>query len=164
MATLRIQQYEIFVPAKTMFLDTCVLFAAYFPEDSNHEHARDFMLQETPFLVPYVVLSEAWGLLVGSRKRRDCGVSMINSLRERPNIQFVPVWSGLLNNSRDLCAQYQIDLVDAFLMCMSSFFTTELSLKSPIPIATYDTRDFCRCYRALRFGYFDVKEGAPFDN
>jgi predicted nucleic acid-binding protein len=143
-----------------MFLDTCVLFAAYCPEDAFHQDAKDFMLQEDPFLVPYVVLGEAWGLLVGSRKRLDCGIRMINELRERPNTQFVPVWTSLLNDSRDLCTRHRIDLVDAFLMCMSSFFMETLKLKSPIPIATYDTRDFCRCYSALRFGCFDIKERA----
>jgi predicted nucleic acid-binding protein len=158
MATLTIQQCEIFVPARTMLLDSCVLIGAYHPEDQYHEDAMDFMLQDEPFLVPYVVLGEAWGMLVGSRKRLEYGIKMINSLRERPNTQFVPVWSDLLNKSRDLCAKHRIDLVDASLMCLSSFLRKTLKLKSPIPIATYDTRDFCRCHSALPFGCFDMKE------
>ena len=158
MAILTIQQCEILVPARTMLLDSCVLIGAYHPEDQYHEDAMEFMLQDEPFLVPYFVLGEAWGMLVGSRKKLECGIKMINSLRERPNTQFVPVPSGLLNESRGLCAKYHIDLVDAFLMCMSSFFKKTLKLKSPIPIATYDTRDFCRCYSTLPFGCFDIKE------
>lgn len=158
MAVLTISQCEISVPSGTMFLDTCVLIAAYCPADQYHGDAEDFLLQETPFLVPYVVLAEAWGLLVGSRKQLALGVRMIESLKSRPNVQFVPIPSGLLDQSHRLCDNYAIDLVDAFLICIASFSKRVLKLKKPIPIATYDTRDFCKCYNRLPFGCFDVRD------
>jgi predicted nucleic acid-binding protein len=158
MATLTIDRYDIFLPPSTMFLDTCVLFSAFFPEDSFHQDALDFMREDQPLLVPYVVLGEAWGMLVGSRRRPDCGMNMLAFMAERPNTQFVPVWSGLYQQTRDLCSKRGIDLVDAFLMCMSSSCVRLSKLKRPVPIATYDTRDFSRCYGALSFGCFDLRD------
>lgn len=158
MAVFAPQQCEISVPARAMLLDTCVLFAAYCPADSHHGDAKDFFFQDEPFLIPYIVVGEAWGLLASRTKKLDCGLSMVDSLRERPNIQFVPVWSDLFPVSRDICQKHRIDLVDAFLMSMSCLCARALRLKKPIPIATYDTRDFTRCYNAIPFGCFDLTE------
>ena len=158
MASFTIDRCDIFLPPSTMFLDTCVLFSAFFPDDSFHRDALDFIREDHPLLVPYIVLGEAWGLLVGSRRRPDCGVKMLTFLRERPNTQFVPVWSDIYQQTRDLCSKHRIDLVDALLMCMSSSCTRLSKLKSPIPIVTYDTRDFARCYGAVSFGCFDLRD------
>ena len=158
MVTLEIQGATLTVPTNLMLLDTCVLLAAYNPRDGLHDDASDFLSQDQFFLIPYVVITETWGMLVGREKRPDCGIGMLKELAELPNFDFMPVWPELFRKSRKLCDERKIDLVDAFLMNISSPLASKLKLRSPIPIATYDTRDFTRCYGYVHFRCFDVKE------
>ncbi len=148
------------IPRDSMLLDSCVLISAFFPDDQYHDDAQDFVMREYTFVVPYVVVQEAWGMLVrAKRQRRRYGLSMLRWVAESSNVILLPGWSELLQSSKKSCEDLGIDFVDAFLMGLASRVTDTFRGGGPAVIATYDTRHFFGSQKAFRFECWDLRDG-----
>ncbi|MDP2895550.1 MAG: PIN domain-containing protein [bacterium] len=154
------QGAEVDIPRESVILDSCVLASAFFPGDQWHDHAEDFLAQERAYVVPYVVVAEAWGVLVRAKKERhEYGLRMLRWATRSPNVVLVPGWRELLQTSRDFCDALKIDFVDAFLMGLASRISDVFRGGRRAIIATYDTRDFFISQKSFRFEYLDLRDG-----
>jgi len=77
MPEYKIAETVLDIARNAILLDTNVLVEAFSEQDNSarQEYAEYFFDQlERPLLVPTVVLVEAWGVLVGSKKVRLAGL------------------------------------------------------------------------------------------
>lgn len=158
MKVLQLPDRDMGIPRDSIIVDTCVFVSAFLPKEPTHQHAKDFLNKGFPFLVLYVVIAEAWGVMVGRAKQRHNAVRMLRFISEQPNLILIPGWKDLFDCSREFCEDLEIDLVDSYLMNFSSFLGGRLSIPQGLKIATYDTRDFLKCYGSLKFGFLDLRE------
>ena len=162
MPFLTVQQYRVDVPRRSVIVDSCVLVNAFDPAEAPHAHARDFVNSAALLIVPYVVISETWGVLVGRHKRQGAGVEMLKWLVSAPNVELVPAWREILELSTDSSERLEVDFVDAFLMNFATYLTEKVFCDGDhgkARIATYDTRDFFKSYKLHRFDVVDLRDG-----
>lgn len=146
----------------TILLDTNVLVAAFMAnEDERRQEIARVVVHEdaTPLLIPSVVVVEAWGLMVGSRKDRLGGMAFLHWLNTPGRATVVPPHRTEFTETRRLMDALRVDCVDAMLAELATDITERLSLRPELPIATFDTGDFTRLSgnRELRFSIFDMK-------
>lgn len=134
------------ISRQAVFLDTNVLFAAFWDEDEKHEMAKYFLEVFTDeIVIPIPVIIECWGLIVGSRNRRDRGLAVLDWVHSPGNATLIPATPELLWRSRTFCSRFCIDLVDAFLLSLADDLSARHQIKPSIRIVTFDNRDFFRC-------------------
>ena len=160
MPTFRILQYELSISREAALIDTNVLFAAFWPKDQRYESASTFLFEvwEDELLVPFPVLIETWGMLVGKNKDWASGVQLLNWISNPgTGSTLLPQSATHEIRIRDIVAKMKIDCVDATLVYLADEFTHQCELVPPIRIVTYDTADFLRCIPAynLRATIFD---------
>jgi len=134
-----------------ILLDTNVLVGAFWPEDQNHEVCQLIFDMPEQLLVPLGVVVESWGMLVGSRKRWDCGLQLLAWLANPGTDAYVIHHADRIESVRDLIQKVNVDCVDALLVWMANTITEHCQLTLPIRIATFDTADFVKCMRTGRF-------------
>ncbi len=91
-----------------------------------------------------VVVVEAWGLIVGSRRNRTAGVELLTWLNSPGRAILVPPPSAEVKRTQQLVNALGIDCVDAMLAELATNITRLCDLKPSLEIATFDTRDFLR--------------------
>jgi len=134
------------ISRQAVFLDTNVLFAAFWDEDEKHKMAKYFLEVFTDeIVVPIPVIIECWGLIVGSKKRRDRGLAVLDWVQNPGNATLMPATPELLGRSHTFCRRFCIDLVDAFLVSLADEFSARYQIKPAIRIVTFDNRDFFKC-------------------
>lgn len=154
MPEYRLDSLAYDVMHKSVLLDTNVLVGAFDPEDSNHEEAR-FFIDESQYqlLVPLAVIVEAWGFLVGSRKKWNLGFEMLAWLNT-PGRAIIIASKG--DNIPEVQGLAQIieklDCVDAVLVLLSEEIRLKCGFSAGPPIATYDLRDFYKLAPKVKAG------------
>jgi predicted nucleic acid-binding protein len=150
-------------------LDTNVLVAAFSRKERdtpNGEVAR-FVLAHPDavdlgpeWLVPTVVLVEAWGLLHSERfKDREGAREMLAWALDTTSRVVVFRYSSDPKRVHELISTYGVDLVDAILFDLALRITNMCTLSPPLPIATADTSDFTilRIREKAYFPIFDMR-------
>jgi predicted nucleic acid-binding protein len=153
MPIYRTTPFEIEISRRAVFLDTNVLVAAFHPNDQRHDYANAFleMMVEEQLIVPMAVIIETWGMLVGSRKRWDCGVQFLTWLNNPGNATLMPQHTEHFGRVHEITQSMHIDCVDAILMYLANEISEQCNLNPPIRIATFDTSDFVRCIYTRHF-------------
>lgn len=146
MPTFRISQSELEVHRTATIVDTNVLLAAFWPDDSHHLDCQTFLFdlaEEVVIAVP--VLVETWGLLVGKAKRWDCGLKLLEWLASPASSVVLIDRAKDLPTVGELIGKLHVDCVDAYLVHLAHDLSKECAFEPPITVATYDTGDFMRC-------------------
>lgn len=134
------------ISRQAVFLDTNVLFAAFWDEDEKHEMAKYFLEVFTDeIVVPIPVIIECWGVIVGSKKRIDRGLAVLEWVHNPGNATLIPAPPELLGRTRTFCSKLHIDLVDAFLVSLADDLSARHQITPAIRIVTFDNRDFFKC-------------------
>jgi predicted nucleic acid-binding protein len=153
------------LPRNIAFLDTNVLVAHQLPEDQDHDQAEAFLEAGPDYelLVTPPVLVEACGLLTSRSGRDAVGRLLLWLLTPGHNVRVFPAPHSPLDVSTVLNAhviwmrKFDIDYVDAYLMEAAHRLTEMLDL-FPVPICTFDTKDFFRCWRkGYSYNVFDMR-------
>lgn len=143
-----------------VMLDTNVLVAAFSPaEGSRHHDAIGFL--ENPgyfgfnqWLVPSVVVVEAWGMLTKDRGR-EAGLEMLRWLNDPGNpVVFCRYATDYFQrdpslNTSAIVSSERVDVVDAVLVIVAEEVSLQCDLSPPLAVATFDQRDFPRLRRSL---------------
>ena len=145
---------------KAILVDTGVLIAAFHARENSDRslEARYFLeVYDGPLLVPIVVV-EALGWLIGSRKDRDGASSLLTWLNAPNRATIIPLRRVEVDMTQYLMETFSIDGVDAMLVELATFITEDCDLRPALPIATFDTGDFLRMYRwqGIKFSVWDV--------
>jgi predicted nucleic acid-binding protein len=153
MPIYQMSSFELDFSRRALLLDTNVLVAAFWPEDSKHNNAKEFIFEfwEGEFIVPISVVVETWGMLVGKRRGWEWGFELLTWLNNPGNVTLIPQHVDHASLVRDTARAMHIDCVDALLMYLADEVSEQCDLNPPIQIATYDTSDFVRCLLAYKF-------------
>lgn len=151
MPVYRIDGVEYDIPRGGVLIDTNVVVARFDPRDENHDRAVGFLavLDGRPFfpVLPVSVLIESWGVLVGGKRQPNrTGCEMLAWALEPGTAIVLPDFPTRLDQVRELASELEIDVVDVVLIELSSCLQRECRLDDPLPIASFDQRDF---YKAL---------------
>jgi len=145
-----------------MLLDTNVLVRA-FESDTDDSAETFFFLREADYqwLVPVAVIVESWGFLVGKQKNWRAGFDLLAWLNTPGSAIIISQRGEDSEKVAELMAAFSggVDCVDAMLMLLATDITGQCNLTPPIPVATYDTRDFnrARSQTTLRVEVYDMR-------
>lgn len=150
MPIFHISPFDIDLSRGALLLDTNVLVAAFWTDDPKHQNASEFVFEfwEGELLIPFPVVVETWGMLVGSRKRWDAGFNLLTWLNSPGKAVVLPQHINHSIQVHDIVQRMRVDCVDALLMYLADEVTQQCTFKPPIKIATYDMSDFVRCSSA----------------
>jgi|SRR5208337_343170 len=140
-------------------VDTNVLLAAFWPDDSRHEDTKTFLFEiATSVIIPVPVLVETWGILVGRSKRWDCGLKLLAWIVNPGSCVTVIDRSEPVGGVQALIESAHIDCVDAYIAHLADDVTEICDFDPPIRVATYDTGDFvlCRVNHHIRLRVWDL--------
>ncbi len=151
MPTFELARQRLDISRDAILLDTNVLVGAFLPGDQNHDVCQLIFDMPEQLLVPLSVVVESWGLLVGSRKRLDCGLQLLAWLANPGTDAYVIHHADEIDSVRVLVGEVNVDCVDALLAYMANTVTEQCELSPPLRIATFDTADFIKCMRTGRF-------------
>jgi predicted nucleic acid-binding protein len=153
-----------------VMLDTNVLVAAFSPAEGSR-HGDAIGLLENPemyhvkqWLVPSVVVVEAWGMLRRD-KGSDAALQMLRWLNDpgNPVVFCRYAVDQFQQDGKQTVASIvdseKVDIVDAILMAVGEEVSAQCDLTPPLAIATFDYRDFPRLRRSLgaRVRIFDMR-------
>lgn len=143
------------VSRRGVLVDTNVVVAAFSPGERFHERARFLLMEANERLyLPASVLAESWGMLAGSKGRRDHAVEMLAWLLEDMNVLLVPD-EALVDAVTETVNRCHVDVVDSLVSLLAARISRSCSLRPPLRVATMDTGDYWRC-RDAHDGDFDV--------
>jgi hypothetical protein len=163
MPAYTVDSCQVDILGDLLLLDTGILVAKFLPEDGKHDDVEVFLDmygEERQLAVPIPVVIEAWGLLVGSKGRWDCGMRLLLWLSDPGNsVVLLSQHTDAFDTVRELSALIHVDYIDASLSCLANDVTRQCDLSPHASVATYDTGDFLRCRAKwdLRFRIFDLK-------
>ena len=144
------------IARNSLLLDTSVLVAAFYDreEDERRETAQ-FLLQEDSFslLVPTVVVVEAWGSIVGSKKDFRGGYELLGWLTNPGQVTVVPPHKASMESTHHLVKLMEIDVVDAMVTELAEDISESCDLQPELGVATFDARDFLK----LKRRYYDMR-------
>jgi predicted nucleic acid-binding protein len=161
MSLYRASEFLVDLGRSAALLDTNVLFAAFMETEQNYEDARYYLGEIVDqSIVPSAVLVETWGMLVGSRKRPDLGLRLLEWIEDPGNnVVLLPSYGERFSDVRAIVNQLRVDCVDAILMAIADEISSKCRNGSPVLIATFDTRDFVRAWQSRAsssFSLFDL--------
>lgn len=146
MPACQLPGWEGDVRRNSVLLDTNVLVAGFMEDDAYHEQARLFLDEaEDDLLVPVVVLVEAWGLIVGKRKRPDVGHQMIQWVNTPGRATVLPQPIDEFVDLQTLLESTRVDCVDGIVFKLALTLAAQLKTVPSVRVATYDASDFYRC-------------------
>ncbi len=155
-----LRESSIFIPEDAVLLDTNVIISAFDEAEDSHEDAGIFVFElGIPLVITLSVVVEAWGLLVGSRKKRSLGRELLAWTATPGNATIVAESSRRFAGVRNLVDKHpRLDFVDAALVSTADMISVQCHLNPPLLIATFDTGDFLRVMatQAFRFRLLDV--------
>lgn len=161
-----VDEVRVEVARNAILLDTNVLIEAFAGEPgSSHREYAEFMLFDADYslLISNVVVVEAWGMIVGSRRDYSAGYTMLAWLNSPGRVTFVPRSTNGVSGVNSLIRSLSIDFVDAVLAETATDITRHCRLKPALRIATFDTRDFARMVTqpSLAMELIDLRSGLP---
>ncbi len=162
MALYQIMAFETDINRRAVLLDTNVLCAAFDPRDSLHDSADAFLeLCEDPLFVSMEVVVEAWGLLVGARKRRIEALNLMQWLNNPGRVSLLPQQPHFLGGAYELMNSVGVDCVDALLSRLADDVSTRSFRTTDMAIATFDVPDMvtCKYKQGLRVRIIDLRSG-----
>lgn len=153
MPLYKIGAETIFIPERSLLIDTNVICSAFLNEGGDRSGVSLFLneyMAEEQFtaLILTDVIVETWGLVVGSKKERQCGCDILAWLSDPTKVTLVPLDRGLFHRSKVLCDAMQIDYIDALLIESSFQISQSCGIRGPVPIATLERRDY---YEYMRY-------------
>jgi len=139
--------HEFFIPEQLALVDTNVLNTAFYDKGARGQNTRFFLdeylgeLELSPIVLLEVVV-EMWGLVVGSRKAKSCGLEILSWLSDTNNTTLLPLERNIFDEGHALCIDTEIDYVDSILIASAFGLSRHCKLKAPLPIITFETRDY----------------------
>jgi predicted nucleic acid-binding protein len=147
--SLTVDGLDFFIPINLTLLDTNVLCSMVLVEEHFHETTCLFLEMEerTWGVIPSVII-EAWGLLVGSKKRKSEALQLITwLLTPSSTLILLPEITDGLRVHGSFMREHDVDIVDAKLIETAHIISERCEFAEAIDIATYDSRDFRKCER-----------------
>lgn len=155
-----LDSFELVLSPNMIMVDTNVLMAAFTEtNDGRHATAHAFvsLLGEVGLaLVPIPVLVEAWGMIVGSRKNRTAGLAMLEWASNPLLVKLIPGHHSHTAPVEAIARQYNVDIVDAWILWLISDMHVRCKLNDRVRVATFDTRDFLRCAGRFPLRLYDI--------
>ncbi len=147
-----IESQQLFLHDKCMITDTNLLTSAILPSELHHSSSKEFLetfSSEYDFIIPVEVLIETWGLISGKTGRIDLALELYNWVASPGNATVVYLGNEFYNASKRISEEVEVDIVDSILIYSSQTLAASCRLANPIPIATYETRDFIKYVRLM---------------
>ena len=119
MPTYKIAESEIEIARspEACLLDTGVLVAVFSGSDEHHEAAKEFVDNFGPLYMPFGVVVETWGMLVGSMRDWRAGYGFLTWINTPGKITLIPDTVYEFDVVyEEITARERIDVVDAFLL------------------------------------------------
>ncbi len=162
-----VEPFRLVMSPNMVMLDTNVLVSAFVDtNDGRHETARDYIELLGNYgiaLVPVPVLVETWGLLVGSRKAREAGLTVLDWALDPARVQLVPGHHNHAGQVSVIARKFDVDIVDAWILFLTSDMYTKCELNERVRIATFDARDFVRCAGRFPIRLYDLHTNEDLD-
>jgi predicted nucleic acid-binding protein len=152
---------KIDISRNAILIDTNVLIAAFLPDEPRHAEARYFLDEfQHQWLIPTAVVVETWGWIVGKRGNWQAGYRFLAWLTTPGKEVVVLPQHSELAQERAIVEGLQLDCVDAMIVNLATKISIQCALEHPLPVATFDTRDFFRLggRRDIRLRVYDLKE------
>jgi len=159
------------VSRRAVVFDTNLLIAYFVVGHENHEDATVLVDEVLPdefdqVLIPMAVAVEAWNMLASRRPAFDIALRLLEWIRDPGHRSVVlPLEPDVFERGCDLSRQLRIDLVDALVMTLITQVNETCAFRPPLPIVTYDRRDFLKAWQTapLRYGMIDPETLERFD-
>ena len=126
MPLYQVDETTIDIARNSLLIDTNVLVAAFYSrEELGRQEQAKYVLDEfdRPLLVPTVVVVEAWGMLVGSRRETRAGIALLTWLNSPGRATVVPLPRADVKRTQELVETKRIDCVDAMLAELATHIT-----------------------------------------
>jgi predicted nucleic acid-binding protein len=129
------------VSPESRIVDTNILVGYFEPTDKWHEKSRtylDYLAERgTVPLIPLTVVVEAWGKL-------DPGadIIMLEWVSQPGNIEILPENYALVPHAHTISRKFKTDFIDSLLALYAVNVTKHAALRQPVPIATFDQRNW----------------------
>lgn len=162
-----LEPFQLVMSPNMMVVDTNVLVSAFVDtNDGRHETARDYielLSADGLALVPIPVLIETWGMLVGSGKSREAGLRVLAWALDPQRVKLIPGHHSHAVHVDAIARQYGVDVVDAWILFLTTDMYTRCELSERVRIATFDARDFVRCAGNFPIRLYDLLSNEDLD-
>ena len=144
-----------------VILDSNLLIEAFLTNSPRKTESLYF-LEQFPhqWVIPIGVVVETWGFIVGKNDDWIGGGNFLSWINT-PSTNIVVIGhDGVLVDERNFIDSLQIDCVDSMIVTLATRIFHTCNFGSPVPIATWDTRDFYRLggRQDIRIQVYDLNE------
>jgi predicted nucleic acid-binding protein len=130
---------------EAVITDSNLLIDAFWKEAPNHEASKYFLDEfEHQWIIPIGVVVETWGFIVGKNKDWVGGTNFLAWLNTPGKDLIVIGHNGEIIDERFVIESLQVDCVDSMIVTLATKIFIKCDFEKPIPVATWDTRDFFR--------------------
>jgi predicted nucleic acid-binding protein len=151
--------YEIARDA--IITDSNVLIAAFWNQDPNRLETLYFLDEyEYQWIIPIGVVVETWGFIVGKGKDWVGGSNFLAWLNTPGKNLIIIGHNGEMVEERNVVETLKVDCVDSMIVTLATNIFNECGFEKPLPIATWDARDFYRLggREDIRIRLYDLRE------
>lgn len=125
--------------------DSNLLIEAFWQNAPKQKESIYFLDEfEHQWIIPIGVVVETWGFIVGKEKDWVGGSNFLGWLNTPGKNLIVIGHNGEIIDERVIIESLQVDCVDSMIVTLATKIFRECGFEKPIPIATWDTRDFFR--------------------
>jgi predicted nucleic acid-binding protein len=150
MLTYKLVTSEFLIPPRCVLLDTNILVARFLRSDKYHQY-MDQLFQFLEYegyvpLIPISVCVEAWGLLNSRQRDTSAALSLFLWLCNPANVVLIGDDVDDIEEARMLSEKLKVDMIDSLLFLMAPKLFHQCNLTSPLPIVTFDQKDYYQCF------------------
>ena len=161
MVNYEIGLHSFEISREAVITDSNLLIEAFLSNAPKQVEARYFLDEfEHQWLIPIGVIVETWGFIVGKNSDWLGGYEFLAWLNTPGKELVIIGHDGEVADERLLIERLKLDCVDAMIVNLATKIFYECNLEKPLPVATYDTRDFMRLggRMDIRIQVYDLNE------
>jgi hypothetical protein len=141
--------------------DSNLFIEAFMSGAPRHAEARYFLDEfDDQWLIPIGVIVETWGFMVGKGGDWLAGYNFLGWLNTPGKDLIIIGHDGEMAEERVFIEGLRLDCVDAMIVNLATNIFNRCALEQPLPVATFDTRDFFRLggRKDIRLRVYDLNE------
>jgi hypothetical protein len=144
-----------------VIIDTNIMVNAFWRGSKKKDETIYFLDEwQHQWIIPIGVVVESWGFIVGKERDWEGGFNLLIWLNTPGKNLLIIGHNGEIIEEQTVIELHKVDCVDSMILTLAKKLTEDCGLEKPIPIATWDTRDFLRLVGQgdLRFRLYDLNE------
>lgn len=149
------------ISRNAVITDSNLLIEAFLYGAPRQAEARYFLDEfEHQWVIPIGVIVETWGFLVGKNGDWLGGYEFLAWLNTPGKELIIIGHNGEVAEERIFIETLKLDCVDAMIINLATKIFYDCKLEKPLPVATFDTRDFFRLGGKvdIRIQVYDLNE------